>query len=397
MDRSRSALDGLSAEGHRDGGLVGVGQRALGLLRRPDRRAEGRPVGVGDAHPLQEELGQRLVEVVAAEVGVARRGQHLEDAVVELEDGDVEGPAAEVVDRDLLPRLCLVEAVGQGGRGGLVEEPQHVEPREARRVPGGLPLGVVEVGRDGDHDPVGALEEALLGPRVQEPQDEGADLHGRDGVGAHPEAHHAVVIVQQVVAEEPRLIGNLVRRPAHEALDAREGGAARLACGRQGWPAHGLGHAVVAEANRRGDQGAVVVVEEHARRAAEHHRHQRVRRPEVDSTTAICRFLGAVSRRGSPPPRGPGRGSCRGSGAGRGRPGPRGETSRPRRGAQGAIDLGHQGVGQALGLCRGGTGVVGDLHLEVEDGLEEVRPSRGPPVLRRGFPSRRSGHGGGRP
>jgi hypothetical protein len=42
------------------------------------------------------------VEVVAAEVGVTVGGLDLEDAVAELEDGDVEGTATEVVDDDLL-------------------------------------------------------------------------------------------------------------------------------------------------------------------------------------------------------------------------------------------------------------------------------------------------------
>jgi hypothetical protein len=43
---------------------------------------------------------EQVVDVVAAEVGVAVGGDDFEDAVVELEDGDVEGAAAEVVDGD---------------------------------------------------------------------------------------------------------------------------------------------------------------------------------------------------------------------------------------------------------------------------------------------------------
>ena len=42
--------------------------------------------------------GEEVVDVVAAEVGVAAGGDDFEDAFVELEDGDVEGAAAEVVD-----------------------------------------------------------------------------------------------------------------------------------------------------------------------------------------------------------------------------------------------------------------------------------------------------------
>src|SRR5207244_9340941 len=74
--------------------------------------------------------------------GVAVRGQHLEDPAAELQDGDVEGAAPEVVDRDR-PLLALVEPVGERRRGRLVHEAQHLEEigrascreREEGRVP----------------------------------------------------------------------------------------------------------------------------------------------------------------------------------------------------------------------------------------------------------------------
>jgi hypothetical protein len=55
-------------------------------------------------------------------VRVSVRGLHFEDAFTELQDRDVECAAAEVVDGDELV-LLLVEAVGQRGRGGLVDDP----------------------------------------------------------------------------------------------------------------------------------------------------------------------------------------------------------------------------------------------------------------------------------
>ena len=55
---------------------------------------------------LHEALGEPVddaaVEVLAAEVGVAVGRAHLEDAAAQLEDRDVEGAAAEIVDGDAL-------------------------------------------------------------------------------------------------------------------------------------------------------------------------------------------------------------------------------------------------------------------------------------------------------
>jgi hypothetical protein len=66
------------------------------------------------------------IEVLAAEEGVAGGRDDLEHAVADLEDRDVERAAAEIVDRD--PTLeVLAEAVGQGRRGGLVDDADDVE------------------------------------------------------------------------------------------------------------------------------------------------------------------------------------------------------------------------------------------------------------------------------
>ena len=76
-----------------------------------------------------------LVPVVAAELGVARGGLDLEDAVADLEDGDVERPAAEVEDEDGLVGVLLVEPVGQRGRRRLVDDAEHLEAGDLARPP----------------------------------------------------------------------------------------------------------------------------------------------------------------------------------------------------------------------------------------------------------------------
>jgi hypothetical protein len=101
----------------RDEGEVDVGRRGgrqlhLRLLRGfLEALQRHRVLGKVDPLVLAELVDQpvddALVEVVAAQVGVAVGGLHLEDALAQLQHRDVVGAAAEVVHGDLLVLLLV--------------------------------------------------------------------------------------------------------------------------------------------------------------------------------------------------------------------------------------------------------------------------------------------------
>ena len=130
-----------------------------------------------------EILGQveddRLVPERAAEPVVAAGADHPDQAVLDLDHGHVEGAAAEVVDQDGLV-LALLQPVGDGGGGGLIQDRPDVQAGQPAGVGGGLALVGPEVGRAGDHD-VGDLlvaAEGDLGVADDLPEDERADVLG---------------------------------------------------------------------------------------------------------------------------------------------------------------------------------------------------------------------------
>mmetsp|Transcript_36938 Transcript_36938/g.111650 ORF Transcript_36938/g.111650 Transcript_36938/m.111650 type:complete len:94 (-) Transcript_36938:560-841(-) len=88
-----------------------------------------------------------IVEILAPEVRIARRGPDLEHRVLYREDRDVEGAAAHVEDQDVglaTGRLCglalRVEPVRDRGGGRLVDDAGHAQAGNLSRVLGRLPL-----------------------------------------------------------------------------------------------------------------------------------------------------------------------------------------------------------------------------------------------------------------
>ena len=98
---------------------------------------------------FDEPVHDALVDVVAAQVGVAIGGLYFDYALADLQDGDVEGSAAEVIDGDGLV-LLSVQPVSERRRRRFIDDALHLEAGDFPGVLGGLALGVVEVGGHGD-------------------------------------------------------------------------------------------------------------------------------------------------------------------------------------------------------------------------------------------------------
>lgn len=167
---------------------------------------------------VQQVRSHALVEVVAAQMVVARRGQHLNDVVADLDDRHVERAAAQVVHHHLL-RRAVVQAVGESCSRGLVDDAQHVEACNAPGVLRGLALRIVEVRGHRDNRLRDILAKKRLGIAAQFAQDHGRQLLRRVGlavdVGAPIAAHAALDRLDGAVGVHRRLAA---RDGSHQAL-----------------------------------------------------------------------------------------------------------------------------------------------------------------------------------
>ena len=276
-----------------DLGLQRRGELDLGLLRRLLQALQGEAV-VAQVDPLlllelvRDPVDDALVEVLAAEEGVAVGRLDLEDPVADLEDRDVEGAAAEVVNGDLALAL-LLEAVGERRRGRLVDDPQHLEPGDLAGVLGRLTLRVVEVGGHRDHRLGHLLAEIALRRLLHLLQDERADLARAVLLALDLDPGVPVRAGDDLVGHELLVFldHRIVVAPPDQALDGEDGVLGvgdRLALGRHA----DQGLAVLGERDDRGRGAHALLVLDHLGLAALHHRDAGVRRAEIDADHLGC-------------------------------------------------------------------------------------------------------------
>src|SRR5207244_2719994 len=167
-----------------------------------------------------------LVEVFTAQEGVAVGGQHFKlfftVHVGDFDDGDVKGPATQVVHGNLAIALfLLVQAKGQRGSGRLVDDALDFQAGNAAGVLGGLALTVVEIGRHGDDGFGHRLAQVVLGGLLHLAQDVGGNLLGGDLLAAHLDPGVAVVGRRDLVGHQVDVFLDLFfgELAADQALD----------------------------------------------------------------------------------------------------------------------------------------------------------------------------------
>ena len=155
-------------------------------------------------------------------MGVAVGGLHFEDAVADFENRNIEGAAAEVVDRNGFVTL-LVQAVGKRRRRRLVDDPEHFQTGDLAGVLGRLTLTVVEVGRDGDDRLGDGFAEVGFRIGLQFLKDHRGNLRRRVGVVADADVGVTVGRLDDLVRNQLLLALDFGIFAAHQPFDRKDG------------------------------------------------------------------------------------------------------------------------------------------------------------------------------
>ncbi|MBA7641114.1 hypothetical protein ES703_48787 [subsurface metagenome] len=277
VGRDKRQVDvGLNSAGELHLGLLGTFLETLqryGVITDVDPFVFLELIG----HPVNEDM----VDIITTQVGIAIGGLNLEDTIPQLQDGNVKGPAAKIKNSNFLV-LFLIQAVGQGGGGGFIDDAPYVQPGDLAGILGGLTLGVVKVGRGGNNG-VGHLG-SQIGFRglLELLENHSADLRGRIFFIAYLHQDLSLRALRNLKGHLPDFLADLFVQPAHEPLD----GIDRVL--RIG---HGLPF------RRLADQAVTILGESHHRRGGTsslgilddlwgstlHYSHAGVGRPQIDA------------------------------------------------------------------------------------------------------------------
>ena len=236
-------------------------------------------------------VDQRLVEVLAAQEGIAVGRQHFKLMLaVHVRDFDnryVKGAATEVVHGNLAVAFFLVHAERQRGRSRLVDDALHVQTGNAAGILGRLTLAVVEISRHGNHRLGDFGAQIILGGFFHLAQDFCRHLLRGHFLVTHFYPGIAVIGLDDFIRHQADIFlhHRLFKATANQPLDrvqrvSRVGD--RLALGRRA----DQNFAVLGIRHHRGRGARPFRVFDHFRRAVFHHRHTRVGGAEVNSNNA---------------------------------------------------------------------------------------------------------------
>ena len=96
---------------------------------------------------LDEVIHEAQIKVIAAEEGITARRANLEDAVTHIQDGNIEGAAAQIINSNNFIFL-FIKPIRQRGSCRLIDDTQHFQPGDLAGIFGRVALRIVEIRRE---------------------------------------------------------------------------------------------------------------------------------------------------------------------------------------------------------------------------------------------------------
>src|SRR5437763_506311 len=164
-------------------------------------------------------IAQRAINIVAAQPRVAVSGEHFENSVIQFDNRNVEGAAAEIVDGDLRAALQFVETVGESGRRRFVDDSFDGEPRQFSRALRRAALCVIKICGHGDHGARDRVTQRSFRIALQLLKNQRGNLLGRMRLIVRYDPHRLSAPSLESVGNIRIAFAQLIAAQTDEALD----------------------------------------------------------------------------------------------------------------------------------------------------------------------------------
>jgi hypothetical protein len=132
---------------------------------------------------IDEVIDQTVVEVLTTQVSVTSGRLDLEDTLFDRQQRHIESTTAKIKDENVALTLrLLVETVGDGSGGGLVDDTKDVETSDQTSILCRLSLRIVKVGWNSDDSVVDGATEVGLSSLAHLGEDHGRDFFGSESL-----------------------------------------------------------------------------------------------------------------------------------------------------------------------------------------------------------------------
>jgi len=228
-----------------------------------------------------------VIEIVAAQLRIARSRFHFKHAAREFQNRHIKSAATQIVN-GVSAFGRVVQPVGDRSGGRFIQETQHVQASELGGIFGGLTLSVVEVSRHGNHRADKLATERFFSAAFERTQNVGRDFNRAFDAGHGLDLQHARRFDKTI---RRRQIGHILESPPHKAFDRHQGigriaalAGLRLMANRH--------HAIGGVMHHGRQEAAAFMIGQHHGRAAFDGGDQRIGRAQInaDRQPVLVRF-----------------------------------------------------------------------------------------------------------
>mmetsp|Transcript_11211 Transcript_11211/g.41976 ORF Transcript_11211/g.41976 Transcript_11211/m.41976 type:complete len:234 (+) Transcript_11211:1024-1725(+) len=126
---------------------------------------------------VQNVLNQNIIEILSSQEGVSVGGSHLENSVLDLQNGNIKSTTTQIVYSH--NAVLSIESIRKSSGSRLIDDAFYIHSCNGSSILCGFSLGIVKIGRHGDDRTLNLLAQVILSSVFHLCENHGSDFGRR--------------------------------------------------------------------------------------------------------------------------------------------------------------------------------------------------------------------------